>query len=1331
MFTIKTRFFVCLLATQLIGQASFAQTPGVWETSGPFKNIVINDLIVEPTNPSRVYLGSLGQGVFFSTNGGINWTQANAPMNDKTVFTLLWVEGTLYAGTVREGVFRSTDGGQNWTQANAPMNDKIINVLLPVGETLYAGTSRDGVFLSTNGGVDWIQANPPLDDKFILTLISVTDTLYAGTFRDGVFRSTDGINWTQANAPMNDKIITVLISIDDKLLAGTSRAGVYFSIDGGIEWTQANAPMNDKDVFTLISVDGILFAGTQSGGVFLSTDGGVNWVQANPPMNDKWTTALLSVDGTLYAGTVPDGVFISRDGGINWTQANPPMNNREVAKLLSAGEVVYAVTLTGVFNTGLGENNWFPAGQIRDTEFMEGLLIDKKFIIAYGNGAFRSTDGGSTWTPANSPMDVSQVQTMIMADGILVAGTTFDGVFHSLDGINWTQANSPLNDKTVETLAFVKPTLYAGTIRDGLFSSTDGGSNWTQANPPLNDKFITAITSTNNTLIAGTSGNGIFISSNGGGNWLQANPPMNDKAIQTLVSVDGKLYSGTLGDGVFRSTDAGINWTQANPPMNDKRITSLIAADGLLFAGTTEFGVFHSTDGMNWQPSDASLNQKSVETIVSVNGALYAATTEHGVFRSKDEGVHWTPLNTGLKADFINQFTYLPILNRLYAAGDGVFSQRLDLLPPEALSVNLTNQAAFTSERDISLILQAEQADSMALAEDSTFTDIPWLEAQVLTDFTLSRGDGEKTIYARFKDFSWNESAVVSTGVILDSTPPRFQTHTPPPSALLGQPVTLNQAVDEDNLQNIELFFRRAGEPFTQNRRVIFDEGSAEIDSVFISNRGLDYRIVATDLAGQSDTLRNGNLDFFSLPVVLNVGQLGSSPGLPSGTGGSAFRMVSIPMKLTGQPSVTSVFGDLGKNGPDGDWLLWSYDNGTWNQDATTTLETARSYFLLLRKGRTLSNRVAGITMETTAGLLSEIPAWNLRANDWTLIGNPYNTEIELRQLKLANQNLLLATPDPAFQVWAYDGRSENSGWTNENIALEPWGGLAVFVTQADTIVFSNDFDPFAPPRLGLPKSNSPAYPAIPNQSDGEWLVQVRGDIPGFSDRVNIFGVRKEARVEQDAYDWVEPPMLPGGVSISFPHPEWETSLSFASDIRPMTGDGTQWPLKVVAKPGAVVSVTFDNLATLPEKLAVFLIDEETQLIRNLQEQPQISIRIPHEKNFKLMTIVVGDPEFVQHHTNGFSPIPTRFMLRQNYPNPFNPTTVIRYELPIAGEVTLEVFDLLGRMVTTIEDNQHRGAGFYESVVDLGRHGSGVYFYRLTVQGAKKFTQTQKMLLVK
>ncbi len=89
--------------------------------------------------------------------------------------------------------------------------------------------------------------------------------------------------------------------------------------------------------------------------------------------------------------------------------------------------------------------------------------------------------------------------------------------------------------------------------------------------------------------------------------------------------------------------------------------------------------------------------------------------------------------------------------------------------------------------------------------------------------------------------------------------------------------------------------------------------------------------------------------------------------------------------------------------------------------------------------------------------------------------------------------------------------------------------------------------------------------------------------------------------------------------------------------------------------------------------------------------------------------------------------LPKTFALEQNYPNPFNPTTVIGYQLPVASNVSLKVYDVLGREVMTLV-NGRQDAGAYNITLNGLNLSSGIYFYRLQ---AGNFVATKKMMLVK
>jgi hypothetical protein len=85
------------------------------------------------------------------------------------------------------------------------------------------------------------------------------------------------------------------------------------------------------------------------------------------------------------------------------------------------------------------------------------------------------------------------------------------------------------------------------------------------------------------------------------------------------------------------------------------------------------------------------------------------------------------------------------------------------------------------------------------------------------------------------------------------------------------------------------------------------------------------------------------------------------------------------------------------------------------------------------------------------------------------------------------------------------------------------------------------------------------------------------------------------------------------------------------------------------------------------------------------------------------------------------------FNLYQNYPNPFNPTTIIKYDLPNTSDVSLIIYDILGRKVKELVNTKQQ-TGRYEIQFNASSLASGVYIYRLNVND---YVATKKMILLK
>ncbi len=114
--------------------------------------------------------------------------------------------------------------------------------------------------------------------------------------------------------------------------------------------------------------------------------------------------------------------------------------------------------------------------------------------------------------------------------------------------------------------------------------------------------------------------------------------------------------------------------------------------------------------------------------------------------------------------------------------------------------------------------------------------------------------------------------------------------------------------------------------------------------------------------------------------------------------------------------------------------------------------------------------------------------------------------------------------------------------------------------------------------------------------------------------------------------------------------------------------------------------------------------------------------------NYKLLPR--KDDDFVDWTTDVEyeNEIPSEFALLQNYPNPFNPSTKIEFSLPVEGNVTIKIFNLLGEEVRTLVNNELISAGKHSVTFEAGNLATGIYIYRLQVGD---FASNKKMILLK
>ncbi|MGB3949278.1 MAG: T9SS type A sorting domain-containing protein [Bacteroidia bacterium] len=310
-------------------------------------------------NAGVVFAGTNGDGVFSSTNNGVNWTQTSVGINNINTPAILLASGTdIFAGAFLGGVFRSTNEGVSWAQMNSGLTNIAVQALASNTTNLFAGTSGSGggVFTSTNNGTSWNLVNSGITNNNVTSFAIDGTTTYAGTYGDGVFLSTNnGGNWNAVNTGLTNTTVQALLKDNSGLYAGTFYGGVFKSTNNGVSWSAVNNGLTNSNVNAFATNGTRILAGTY-GGVFYTTDGGTNWVATNTGLTNLSVLSLNLSGPYAFAGTEGGGVYFSCDTGNTWTAINDGMFNFSIKSLAVADSNVYAASQGGaVFKRPLSE----------------------------------------------------------------------------------------------------------------------------------------------------------------------------------------------------------------------------------------------------------------------------------------------------------------------------------------------------------------------------------------------------------------------------------------------------------------------------------------------------------------------------------------------------------------------------------------------------------------------------------------------------------------------------------------------------------------------------------------------------------------------------------------------------------------------------------------------------------------------------------------------------------------------------------------------------------------------------------------------------------------
>lgn len=307
------------------------------------------------------------------------------------------MSGTLYVGTVGQSVWRSRDGGETWARINKGMiSEGTIRALVAHPEDparLIAGTD-DGCWKSEDGGDSWEAIDAPMAGMQVWSLLidpRRPERIFAGTSPPAIFRSDDGgKRWRQlsvtiatecAGGAVVPRVTCIIPDTErpDGVYAGVEIDGVRRTEDGGDTWTTLNEGLSTLDIHGMVALPAANGApprlvATTNADIFLSDDRGATW----RPLQVKGSLPWGYCRGILADPAEPSTLFAGIGNG-------PPGDVGGLARSRDRGDTWESVHLPETPNSTI----WLHAASAADPK--------QRYLASVSGYLYRSTDGGKRW----------------------------------------------------------------------------------------------------------------------------------------------------------------------------------------------------------------------------------------------------------------------------------------------------------------------------------------------------------------------------------------------------------------------------------------------------------------------------------------------------------------------------------------------------------------------------------------------------------------------------------------------------------------------------------------------------------------------------------------------------------------------------------------------------------------------------------------------------------------------------------------------------------------------------------------------------------------------
>jgi len=432
-------------------------------------DIAITNTIHEIQCQDSLVLVASSEGVFLSTNWGINFTNIGlvGEFNFDACIHKQTPDIELYSSTLGE-LKHYTSATGLWTNVpGAFFTDQIIIGITSDGTNLYCGGfSNSPIMKSTDGGTSWTQTNTspiateindiyvdPNDENRMFASLMGTYNLNGDFDREAIYATTDGgLNWTRKGPDAHGLCITVNPLNNNEFFLGSFAQGVYKTTNNFDSWTQLSA--NGKTVVdvivsasdtSVVIISEIDFNLSQFE-IKRSIDGGDNFTNVSGLIANRLMFNPNNND-TVYVAT-NDGVEISDDFGLTY---NPwVLSGEDCLTLQAVGDFLYVGTADGkLFKVDDGVANeiscpWdmpveLKSIYIEDNHLFVGLSgAEKDTIYDLHGSIWQSDNDGSAWTEITANMTSTNIygNNIIESNGHELILATYGGGLYKSAGLN-------------------------------------------------------------------------------------------------------------------------------------------------------------------------------------------------------------------------------------------------------------------------------------------------------------------------------------------------------------------------------------------------------------------------------------------------------------------------------------------------------------------------------------------------------------------------------------------------------------------------------------------------------------------------------------------------------------------------------------------------------------------------------------------------------------------------------------------------------------------------------------------------------------------------------